>query len=393
MPKQTIDDVDVRGKRALVRVDFNVPMDGGRITDDTRIRAALPTIQRLRQQGAAVILVSHLGRPDGEVVENLRLAPVAQHLSGLLGIAVATAPDCVGPEAERAARDLPPGGVLLLENLRFHPEEEANDPAFAGQLAALADVYVNDAFGTAHRAHASTEGVAHILPAVAGLLMQREIEVMGRALEQPERPFVAIVGGKKVSDKIGVLKNLIEKADRILVGGAMANTFFKAQGLQTGKSYVEDEAVETAKDILKRAQAAKKPLLLPMDCVAATAFDAAAPHQVVPVDAIPADRAVLDIGPETVRQFKAVLDSARTVIWNGPMGVFELEPFARGTQQVAAALTHVKGTTIVGGGDSVAALEQAGLAGDVTHVSTGGGASLEFLEGRVLPGVAALWDR
>jgi phosphoglycerate kinase len=391
--KQTIRDVDVTGKRVLVRVDFNVPIEDGRITDDTRIRAALPTIQYLRERGARIILVSHLGRPDGQVVEALRLAPVAARLAELLGTEVATAGDCVGPEAERAVAALPPGGVLLLENVRFHADEERNDPAFARQLAALADVYVNDAFGTAHRAHASTEGVARYLPAVAGLLMERELDVLGRALEDPERPFVAIIGGKKVSDKIGVLNNLLAKADRLLIGGAMANTFLRAQGLEVGRSYFEPEAVGTAKALLERARAAGKPLLLPADCVVAQALDGQAPHRVVPVEQIPSEWLVVDIGPETVRRFSEALSDAKTVVWNGPMGVFEIEPFAQGTRQIAEALARVHGTTIVGGGDSVAALEQASMASKVTHVSTGGGATLEFLEGKTLPGVAALRDK
>ncbi|MBI3973784.1 MAG: phosphoglycerate kinase [Chloroflexi bacterium] len=392
MRKKRVRDVDVRGARVLVRVDFNVPMDGRRITDDTRIRAALPTIRSLQQRGAKVILITHLGRPDGKVVETLRVAPIAAHLQELLGTPVTTASDCVGPDAERRVAALPPGGVLLLENVRFYPEEEDSDPEFARRLASLADVYVNDAFGTAHRAHASTEGVAHYLPAVAGFLMEREIDIMGRALSNPEHPFVAIIGGKKVSDKIGVLNNLLEKADRLLIGGAMANTFLKAQGREIGTSYYEAGAVQTASDLMAQASAANKPLLLPADGVAATALDAAAEYSIVPVDSIPPDRMVVDIGPETSRAYSAAIEDAKTVIWNGPMGVFEITPFAEGTRKIAEALARVQGTTIVGGGDLVAALEQAGLAGQVTHVSTGGGASLEFLEGKELPGVAALND-
>jgi len=393
MRKKTIRDVDMRGKRVLVRVDFNVPLENGRITDDTRIRAAIPTIQRLREQGARVILMSHLGRPDGKVVEKLRLTPVAQHLGELLGVAVKTAPDCVGPAAEQAVAQLQPGDVLLLENVRFHPEEEDNDAAFARQLASLGDVYVNDAFGTAHRAHASTAGVAHYLPAVAGLLMEREIDVMGRALEDPQRPFVAIVGGKKVSDKIGVLNNLLDKADRLLIGGAMATTFLKAKSLNVGKSYYEADALDTAKDLMAQAARTEKELLLPVDCVVATSLDADAQYEVTPVDLVPEGRMIVDIGPETVRRFEDALADAKTVIWNGPMGVFEVEPFARGTRAIAETLARLEAVTIVGGGDSVAALEQAGLADKVTHVSTGGGASLEFLEGKTLPGVAALNDK
>jgi phosphoglycerate kinase len=392
MRKKSIDDVDVRGKRVLVRVDFNVPLEAGRITDDTRIRAALPTIRHLIDGGARVVLMTHLGRPDGKVVESLRVAPLAARLSELLGQPVAAAPDCVGPAARAVADALGEGQVLLLENLRFHPEEEDNDPAFARELASLGDVYVNDAFGTAHRAHASTEGVAHLLPAVAGYLMEKEISIMGRALVRPERPFVAIVGGKKVSDKIGVLNNLIQRADRLLVGGAMANTFLKAHGLEIGKSYFEAEALDTAARLVREAKGASKDLLLPRDAVVTAELRPGVEHRVVPVTTVPAELLIADIGPETVQTFTEALEGARTVVWNGPMGVFEIPPFDQGTRRIAEALTRVQGTTIVGGGDSVAALEEAGLADKVTHVSTGGGASLEFLEGKVLPGVAALDD-
>jgi phosphoglycerate kinase len=393
MKKKTIRDVDVRGLRVLVRVDFNVPLEDGRITDDTRIRAALPTIQALIAQRAKVILMSHLGRPDGKVKDDLRLAPVAARLSELLGVDVQTVPDCTGSEVQQAVAQLQPGQVLLLENLRFHPEEEENDSGFAKQLASLGDVYVNDAFGTAHRAHASTEGVAHHLPAVAGLLMEREIDVMGTALEAPARPFVAIVGGKKVSDKIGVLNNLLEKADRLLIGGAMANTFLKAKQLNIGKSYFEESALDTARSLMAQAARTEKTLLLPVDCVVAESAKGDGKYQVVPVDLVPDDMMIVDIGPKTVEAYTKALADAQTVIWNGPMGIFEVDAFAQGTRQIAEALTHVQGTTIVGGGDSVAAIEQAGLADRVTHVSTGGGASLEFLEGKTLPGVAALNDK
>ena len=392
MKKKTIRDVDVRGKRVLVRVDFNVPLEDGKITDDTRIRAALPTIRALTGQGAQVILMTHLGRPDGKVKEDLRLAPVAQRLGELLGTPVATTEDCVGEEAEQAAAALQPGQVLLLENLRFHPDEEDNDETFARKLAALGDLYVDDAFGTAHRAHASTEGVAHFLPAVAGLLMEREIDVMGAALADPARPFVAIVGGKKVSDKIGVLNNLLDKADVILIGGAMANTFLRAKLLNVGKSYFEETALDTAKDLMAQAARAEKELVLPVDCVVAKSLEDDAESQIVRVDMVPDDKMIVDIGPATVQTFEKILTKAKTVIWNGPMGVFENPSFAAGTRAVAAILSRIDATTIVGGGDSVAALEQAGLADKVAHVSTGGGASLEFLEGKELPGVAALND-
>lgn len=390
--KRSVDELDVRAKRVLVRVDFNVPLEDGRITDDTRIRAALPTIQLLRRERAKVILVSHLGRPDGAVKDGLRLAPVGERLSALLGAPVAMARDCVGPDAQRAVDALQPGDVLLLENVRFHAAEEQNDAAFAKQLAALADLYVNDAFGTAHRAHASTEGVTHYLPSAAGLLMQKEIETMGRALLRPERPFVAIVGGKKITDKIGVLNNLIQRADKVLIGGAMANTFLKAHGLEIGKSYYEPDAVDVATQLVKDARAAGKPLLLPRDAVVATAIDEKALHHVVDVNDVPPAQMIVDLGPETIEQYKGELRDAKTVIWNGPMGVTEIEAFANGTREIARALGQVQGTTIVGGGDSVGALEQAGLADQITHISTGGGASLEFLEGRELPGLAALQD-
>ena len=390
--KRSVEDLDARGKRVLVRVDFNVPLEEGKVGDDTRIRAALPTIAALRAQGARVILVSHLGRPDGKVVEALRLAPVAKHLTALLGTEVATAKDCVGPEAQRAVDALDAGDVLLLENVRFHAEEEKNDPAFAKQLASLADLYVNDAFGTAHRAHASTEGIARHLPSAAGLLLHKEIEVLGKALLRPDRPFAAIVGGKKVSDKIGVLNNLIQRADQILIGGAMANTFLKAHGLEIGASYFESEAVDVATRLVKEARAAGKPLLLPRDVVVATAIDPNALHHVVDVTNVPPAQMIVDIGPRTVAQYKEELRNAKTVIWNGPMGVTEIDAFARGTYEIARALGDLDGTTIVGGGDSVGALEAAGLADKIDHISTGGGASLEFLEGRDLPGIAALPD-
>ena len=391
MIKKTVRDIDVAGKRVLVRADFNVPFDeDGRIADDRRIEAALPTIRYLREQGAKVILCSHLGRPKGKVVEELRLTPVAERLSELLGVEVVKTSDCIGSQAARVVDAMKPGDVVLLENLRFHAEERKNDPAFARQLASLADVYVNDAFGTAHRAHASTEGVAHVLPAVAGFLLEREISFMSEALGSPARPFVAILGGAKVSDKIGVIENLLPKVDHLLVGGGMANTFFKAQGHEVGDSLLEEDKVDLARDLLERAGAK---LSLPVDVVIADAFSADANHMTVPVDRVPAGWRILDIGPESVCEFTAVLRTAETVVWNGPMGVFEFPAFARGTVEIARALAGTTATTIIGGGDSAAAVEQAGLSEQMTHISTGGGASLEFLEGKVLPGVAALDDR
>jgi phosphoglycerate kinase len=391
MNKRTIRDINVAHKRVLVRVDFNVPQDkAGYITDDTRIRAALPTIQYLRDKGAKVILCSHLGRPKGKVAEEFRLTPVAKRLSELLGAPVAKTEDCIGPEVEKAVAAMKPGDVLLLENLRFHAEEEANDPAFARQLASLANIYVNDAFGSAHRAHASTEGVAHFLPAVAGFLMERELSFLGKATAAPTRPYVAILGGAKVSDKIGVIENLLPKVDQLIVGGGMANTFFKALGYEVGASLVEEDKVELAKDLLKRGG---KKLLLPVDVVVADAFAADAKHQTVAVDKVPAGWRILDIGLQSVDKFAAVLKNAKTVVWNGPMGVFEFPAFAAGTVAIAKALAKSGATSIIGGGDSAAAVEQAGVADKITHISTGGGASLEFLEGKVLPGVAALQDK
>ncbi|HEY8597891.1 MAG TPA: phosphoglycerate kinase [Thermomicrobiales bacterium] len=390
MAKQTIRDIDWAGKRAIVRVDFNVPLEGARITDDTRIRAAVPTIQALREAGAAVVLMSHLGRPKGKRDAKYSLAPVAARLGELLGVAVPLQPDCVGPAVEAAARALGPGDVLLLENLRFHPEEEANDPAFARQLAALGDLYVNDAFGTAHRAHASTEGIAHLLPAVAGLLMERELDALGRALGEPERPFVTILGGAKVSDKIGVIENLLGKVDALIIGGGMANTFLAAQGHPIGKSLNEPDKAALARELLERARERHVTLALPLDVTIAPEMKADAPIQTVGVADVPADQAIFDIGPETVAHYTTLIAGARTIVWNGPMGVFEIAPFALGTRAIAEAVADSGAFTIVGGGDSVAAIEGADLADRISHVSTGGGASLEFLEGRELPGVAAL---
>lgn len=392
MRKLSVRDVDVRGKRVLVRVDFNVPLQDGKITDDTRIRAALPTIQLLLDRGAKVILCSHLGRPDGKVVESLRLTPVARRLEELLHRPVTMAPDCVGPEVESLVDRMQPGDVLMLENLRFHPEEEANDPGFARELARLADVWVNDAFGAAHRAHASTAGVGQYLPGAAGLLMEKEISIMGKALENPERPFLAILGGAKVKDKIGVIRNLIPKVDTLLIGGGMAYTFLKAQGLEIGRSILDEKNLKLAGELLEEARSRGVEVLLPVDVVVADRFAPDARTKVVPVDQIPADWEGLDIGPKTRELFASRIAQARTVIWNGPLGVFEMPAFAEGTNAIARALAESSAVSIIGGGDSAAAVEQAGVAGRMTHVSTGGGASLEFLEGRELPGVAALQD-
>ncbi|HET7637493.1 MAG TPA: phosphoglycerate kinase [Ktedonobacteraceae bacterium] len=397
MDKKTIRDIDVTGKRVLVRVDFNVPLDDqGHITDDTRIKAALPTIRYLLNEGAAVILMSHLGRPKGKVVESMRLTPVAQRLSELLGKPVAMARDHVGPEVEVQARALQPGHVLLLENLRFHGEEEKNDPDFALQLAVLGNVYVNDAFGTAHRAHASTEGVTHHLPSVAGFLMEKEINFLGAALENPRRPFAAIVGGAKVSDKITVLERLINMVDILLIGGGMANTFLKAEGYEIGQSLFEEGKVNEAANLIVKAHQRGIEFLLPSDVVIADRFAADAHSRVVPGDRVPSDWRIMDIGPQTNAAFREALAGARTIVWNGTLGVAEMPAFARGTEaviEILAQRTRDGATTIIGGGDSAAAVEQAGAAEQMSHVSTGGGASLEFLEGRILPGVAALQDK
>jgi len=395
--KKTVRDLEPQGRRVLVRVDFNVPLKGGEVGDDSRIVAALPTVRYLIEKGARVVLMSHLGRPDGKPNPAYSLRPVAARLSRLLRQPVDFAEDCVGAPAETRAAALADGGVLLLENLRFHPEEEANDAAFARRLGALGDCYVNDAFGTAHRAHASTEAVAKILkPAVAGFLMQRELDYLGRALDQPLRPFVAILGGAKISGKIDVIKALLGKVDRLLIGGAMMFTFLRAQGRPTGKSKVEEDRLDMARAVLEQAASGGVELVLPVDCLASAAPDGSAPSHVVRLDDIAEGEMGVDIGPESVKLFAGRLQDARTVLWNGPMGIFEVPSFAGGTQGVAQALADA-GTrgavTVVGGGDSVAAIQQAGLAERITHLSTGGGASLEFLEGRVLPGVAALDDR
>jgi len=394
LAKKTVADLDVAGKKVLLRVDFNVPLDEkGNITDDTRIRASLPTINYLIQKRAKVIIVSHLGRPKGKVVEELRLTPVANRLSELLGREVKKAHATVGEEVKKMAAELKEGEVLLLENVRFYAEEEKNDPEFARKLAALADVFVNDAFGTAHRAHASTEGVAHFLPAVAGFLMQKELETLGNLLENPPRPFLVILGGAKVSDKIGVIYRFLDKADVLLIGGGMANTFLKASGLQTGKSLVEEDKIEVAKEILTLANKKEKSFYLPEDLVVVPELKENAPSKIVKKDAIPLEYLAVDIGPETIKTYKAICSEAKTIFWNGPMGVFEMKPFAKGTYEIAEAVANSAAVSIIGGGDTVAAVEQSGLTGKINHISTGGGASLEFLEGKELPGVKVLADK
>ncbi len=390
MNKKSVRDVALSGKRVLMRADFNVPLQDGTISDDTRIRAALPTIEYILEHGASLVLMSHLGRPKGQVKPELSLKPVAARLSELLGRAVQMAPDCVGPEVKAMAESLRPGEVLLLENTRFHAEEKKNDPEFARQLAELGDLFVNDAFGTAHRAHASTEGVTHYLPSVAGFLIEKEIAFLGRATGDPERPYLVLLGGSKISGKIAVINNLLGKADKLLIGGGMANTFFKAQGLPVGDSLVEDDALPLANDLL--AKAGDK-LVLPVDVVIADAFAPDAATQTVPVDQVPDGWRILDIGPQTVAHYRELLSQAKTVVWNGPMGVFEMPAFAKGTFAIAQVLAELDAVTIIGGGDSASAVKLAGVTDKVSHVSTGGGASLEFLEGKTLPGIAALDDK
>ena len=390
MEKKSLKDIVVMGKKVFVRVDYNVPMKDGVITNDNRIRATLPTLEYLLAQNAALVLASHLGRPKGAPVPEFTLAPVAKRLSELLGKEVLFAPDCVGEEAAAMAKALKPGQILLLENLRYHKEEEKNDPEFSRQLASLAEVAVNDAFGVSHRAHASVEGITKYIPTVAGFLLEKEILFLGQAVNNPVRPFVAIIGGAKVSDKIGVIENLLTKVDRLIIGGGMANTFLAAKGFATGKSLVEEDKLDLARELMVKAKNAGKELLLPVDVTIADRFAVDAANKVVAADAIEGDWMALDIGPVTSKAYAEALKDAKTVVWNGPMGVFEMDVFAKGTEAVAKAVAASGAKSIVGGGDSIAALEKLGLAREITHISTGGGASLEFLEGKVLPGVAAL---
>jgi len=390
MNKKTVKDIDIKGKRVLMRVDFNVPMQNGKVTDDKRIRASLPTIKYVLDQGASLILMSHLGRPKSASDSEFSLRPASEVLASLLGIPVKMAPDCVGPEVEKMAKDLKPGEVLLLENTRFHAGEERNDLELAKQLASLREIFVNDAFGSAHRAHSSTEGVARFLPAVSGFLMEQELEYLGRAVANPEHPYIAILGGAKISDKINVVETLLSKADKLIIGGGMANTFLAAQGLNMQDSLVETASLETAKSIM--AKSGDK-LILPVDAVIADKFDAEANTQVVDVDKIPAGWRMLDVGPKTLELYKRALDGAKLIVWNGPVGVFEMPKFAEGTFSLARVLAESGATTVIGGGDSASAVKKAGVAKQMTHVSTGGGASLEFLEGKELPGVAALMDK
>lgn len=393
MNKKTMKDFDVKGKRVLCRVDLNVPMQDGKVTDDTRIKAVIPTIEYLTEQGAKVILVSHLGRPKGEVVEDLRLDPVAEHLSNLLGKEVLKADKVFGKEVEDAVSQMPEGGILLLENVRFEAGEEKNDPALVEEFTKFADIFVNDAFGTSHRAHASTVGVAEKLPAAAGFLMEKEIEVLGNALENPKRPFTAIIGGAKVKDKINVIDNLLDKVDNLIIGGGLAYTFIKAQGNEIGNSLLEEDKIDLANEFMRKAKEKNVNFLMPVDVVVANDFSDTADTKIVPVNEIPADWEGLDIGPETREIYRKTIQESALILWNGPMGVFEMNSFAGGTREVAAALADTEGFSIIGGGDSAAAVEQFGFAEQMDHVSTGGGASLEFMEGKDLPGIAALDEK
>ena len=393
MNKKSIKDIDVKGKKVFCRVDFNVPMQNGTITDDTRIRAALPTIQYLMEQGAKVILASHMGRPKGEVKEELRLTPVAIKLSELLGKEVGKADEAYGDAVKAQIEKMNDGDVLLLENVRFYPGEEKNDPELAKEFASLADIFVNDAFGAAHRAHASTEGIAKHIPAVSGFLMQKELDVLGKAMSNPERPFTAIIGGAKVKDKIGVIENLLDKVDNLIIGGGLAYTFIKAKGYEIGTSLLEEDKIELAKSFMQKAEEKGVKFYMPIDAVIAPEFGENVESKIVDIDAIPADWMSLDIGPKTVELYADVIKNSKLVIWNGPMGVFEFDKFANGTKGVAEALANSDAFSVVGGGDSAAAAEKFHLADKMSHISTGGGASLEFIEGKELPGVVALNDK
>lgn len=393
MNKKSVRDIELTGKRVFVRVDFNVPLENGKITDDKRIRETLPTINYLIEQGAKIILASHLGRPNGEVVEELRHTASAARLSELLGKPVAKANEAIGDAVKAQIAEMKNGDVLLLENVRFYPGEEKNDPELAKQFAELADVFVNDAFGAAHRAHASTEGIAHYLPAVSGLLMEKELDVLGKALNKPERPFTAIIGGSKVKDKIAVIEKMIEIADNIIIGGGLSYTFFKAQGYEIGQSLLDSSKLDLTLEFIEKAKAAGKNLYLPVDVVVTDEFNANANTKIVPVDSIPADMEGIDIGPKTREIYADVIKNSKLVVWNGPMGVFEIEPFSHGTKAVAQAAAETDAYTVIGGGDSAAAAEKFGLADRMNFISTGGGASLEFMEGKALPGVVALNDK
>jgi phosphoglycerate kinase len=394
MNKMSVEDIDLKGKRVFCRVDFNVPMKDGQVTDETRIRAAIPTIKYLIEQGAKVLLASHLGRPKGKVVEEMRLTPVAKRLSELLGKDVKKVDEAYGPTVAAEVEKMNEGDVLLLENVRFYPGEEKNDPELAKSFAELADVYVNDAFGAAHRAHASTEGIAHHLPAVSGFLMEKELDVLGKALSNPERPFTAIIGGAKVKDKIGVIDNLLEMVDNLIIGGGLAYTFVKAQGHEIGQSLLEEDKIDLAKDFMKKAEEKGVKFYMPVDAVIADQFSEDANSKVVSIEEIPADWQALDIGPKTAELYSNVIQESKLVIWNGPMGVFEMDKFANGTKAVAEALAEANDTySVIGGGDSAAAVEKFHLADRMSHISTGGGASLEFMEGKALPGVVALNDK
>ncbi|UNK18683.1 phosphoglycerate kinase [Paenibacillus sp. N3/727] len=393
MNKKSVRDVEVSGKRVFVRVDFNVPLEDGKITDDTRIRETLPTINYLVEKGAKVILASHMGRPKGQVVDSMRLTPASERLSELLGKPVAKADEAVGDAVKAQIANMKDGDVLVLENVRFYPGEEKNDPELAKQFAELADLFVNDAFGAAHRAHASTEGIAHLLPAVSGLLMEKELSVLGKALSNPDRPFTAIIGGSKVKDKIDVINNLLTLADNVIIGGGLAYTFFKAQGHEIGQSLCDDSKLDTALGFIEKAKALGKNFYLPEDIVVSDDFSADANTDIVDIDGIPADWEGVDIGPKTRAKYAEVIKNSKLVVWNGPMGVFEIEPFSNGTREVAQACADTEAYTIIGGGDSAAAAEKFHLADKMNHISTGGGASLEFMEGKELPGVVALNDK